>query len=105
MEGFPDLVIDHSRPNTGSFSFFFFSSLILFLAVLCLHCYAGFSLVEVSGVYSLVAVPGLPRAAASLIADHGLQSTGSVVVAHGLSCSQARDQTPVFCIGRWILYH
>ena len=73
--------------------------------MLCLHCYAGFSLVEVSGVYSLVAVPGLPRAAASLIADHGLQSTGSVVVAHGLSCSQARDQTPVFCIGRWILYH
>ena len=39
------------------------------------------------------------------------QSLGSVVVAHGLSCSahvdssQTRDQTRVPCIGRWILNH
>ena len=83
MEGFPDLVIDHSRPNTSSFflSFFFFFIFILFLAVLCLHCYAGFSLVEVSGVYSVVAVPGLLIAVAShcrpWALEHRLSSCGT----------------------------
>ena len=36
-----------------------------------------------------VAVRGLLIAVASLVAEHGLQSAGSVVVAHGLSCSAA----------------
>ena len=39
-----------------------------------------------------------------VVAEHGLQSTGSVVVAHGFSCqlhvksSRTRDQTCVPCI-------
>ena len=37
-----------------------------------LCCYAGFSLVEVSESYSLVAVHCLLTAMASLIVDHGL---------------------------------
>ena len=37
----------------------------------------------------LVAVHGLLIAVASLAAEHGLYSTGSVVVAHGLSCCEA----------------
>ena len=37
----------------------------LLLAVLGLHCCAGFSLVTASGGYSLVVVPGLPVAVAS----------------------------------------
>ena len=50
---------------------------------------------------------------ASAIVAPGLQSTGSVVVGGGrglvaprhAGSSQTRDQTRVFCIGRWILYH
>ena len=44
----------------------------------------------------------------SVVAAPRLQSTGSVVVAHGPSCSEAggtRDRTGVSCIGRRILYH
>ena len=52
--------------------FFFLSFVYLFLAVLGLHCSAGFSLVVASGGYSLVAVCGLLIAVASLIAEHGL---------------------------------
>ena len=39
--------------------------------------------------FSLVAVRGLLIAVASLVAEHGLQSSGSAVMAHGLSCSVA----------------
>ena len=61
----------------------------LFLAVLVLHCYADFSLVVVSGGYSLVVVCVRLIAAASLVANHGLQACrlqqlqhmGSVVMA------------------------
>ena len=42
--------------------------------MLGLHCYEGFSLAAESRGYSQVAASGL-------------QSTGSVVVAHGLGCS------------------
>ena len=42
----------------------------------------GLSLVAVSESYSVVAVPGLLNAVASLV-EHRLQSTGSTVVAHG----------------------
>ena len=44
----------------------------LFLAVLSLGCCAGFSLVAVSGGYSLVAVCGLLIPVASLVAEHRL---------------------------------
>ena len=59
--------------------------------------------------YSLVVVCGLLIAVDSLVAEQRLLSTGSVVVPHELSCSEARgaflDQTHVSCTGRQILYH
>ena len=44
----------------------------LFLIMLGLHCCVGFSLVVVTGGYSLVAVRGLLVELASLVAEHGL---------------------------------
>ena len=47
----------------------------------------------------------------SVVVARGIQSTGSVAVAHGLSCSAACGIFPeqgwnhVPCIGRWILNH
>ena len=92
--------------------------------MLGLCCCTGFSLVAVNGGYSLVAVPGLLITLASLVKEHGLQgaqasavvapglqSTGSVVVVHGLSCpwhvesSRIRDRNHLSCAGRWVLYH
>ena len=59
-------------------------SLILFLAVLCLHCYVGLSLVEMSRGFSLVVVCWLLTAVVSL-AEHGLWGAqASVAVARGL---------------------
>ena len=97
---------------------------VLVLAGLGLRCCAGFSLVSESRGCSLVAVLRLLIAVASLAAQHGLwgawasvvgvrrlQSTGSIVVAHGLSfpkpvgSSLIRDQTCVSCTGRQSLYH
>ena len=49
----------------------------LFLAVLGLHCYAGFSLVAATRSYSLVAVCGFLIAGASLVAEHRLNSCGA----------------------------
>ena len=43
-----------------------------FLAVLCLRCCVGFSLVVISGVSSLVAVHSLLIVVASLSAEHEL---------------------------------
>ena len=55
--------------------------------------------------YSLVAVHGLLIAMASLVAERGLQSAGSVVVVHRLSCLTARgfflDQELNLCPLRW----
>ena len=63
----------------------------------------GFPLVALSGGYSLVAVPGLLIAVASLAAVHRLQSVGLRVVAHGRNCSTAcwgiEPASPAF--GRW----
>ena len=57
----------------------------LFLAVLCLPCHSGISLVVASGGYSLVAVRGFLMVVASLIMDQGLSGTwASVVAAHRL---------------------
>ena len=44
----------------------------LFLAVLGLHCYEGFSLAVASRGYCLVRVCGLLTAVASLVAKHRL---------------------------------
>ena len=54
--------------------FFWFKNffLILFLAVLGLHCYVGFPLVVVSSGYSLVGLHGFLIGMASLVAEHGL---------------------------------
>ena len=49
-----------------------FIYLFLFLAVLGVHCCAGFSLVADSEVYSVVAVLGLRTAMSSLAAEHAL---------------------------------
>ena len=46
------------------------SFLLLFLAVLSLHCCAGFSLVAVSGGYCLAAAHGFLTAVASLVMEH-----------------------------------
>ena len=81
----------------------------LFWAVLGFRCCVGFSLVAASGSCSLDVVCGLLFAVASLVAEDrlwfmpasvvaagglvvavpGLQSTGSIAVTHGLSCSEA----------------
>ena len=56
----------------------------LFLAVLDLHCYAGFSLVVGSRGYFSVAVLSLLIVVASLVAERGLSGTqASVVRARG----------------------
>ena len=44
----------------------------LFLALLSLHCYMDFSLLTVSGGYSLVVVCRLLIVVAPLVAEHGL---------------------------------
>ena len=57
----------------------------LFLAVLGLQCWVGFSLAAATGGYSLVLVHRLLMAVASLVAEHGPWGTGtSAVVAPGL---------------------
>ena len=55
--------------------FFFFLTILficLVLAVLNFHCHSGFSLVVVSGSYSLVAVRRLLIVVVYLVAEHGL---------------------------------
>ena len=54
-----------------AFLFLMYNFLYLFLAVLDLHCYAGFSLVSVSRGYSLVEC-GLLSVVSSLVAEHRL---------------------------------
>ena len=49
----------------------------------------GLSLVVMNGCYSPVAEPRFLIAVASFVAEHGLQSTDSVVVVWGLSCPKA----------------
>ena len=69
----------------------------------------GFTLVAVSGDCSLIAARRLLIVVISLVAEHGLYSTGSVAVAHGFSCplargsSWTRDRSHVLCIVRRIL--
>ena len=65
MQGIESIILLSSQ---HTFFFFFFN---LFLAVLGLRCFTGFSLVAVSGNYSL-AVRGLLTEVAALVAEHGL---------------------------------
>ena len=66
----------------------------------------GFSLVAESRVYFLVAIHGLLIVVVSPVVDHGPQRSGSVVVAHRLSCpwhvesSWTRDRKCGPCIDR-----
>ena len=63
----------HDPLDTHSlFHFVTYLLFILILAVLRLHCCAGFSLGAVSKGYSLVAVHGLLIAVAPLVAKHSL---------------------------------
>ena len=78
------------------FSFLKCYIFILFLAMLGLCCCVGLSLVAVCGLLIVMA---------SLAAAPRLLSTGSVVVAHGLSCSTScgifLDQTLNQCLLHW----
>ena len=69
---------------------FFIATLFiyLFLAVLGLRFVRGLSLVAASGGHSSSRCAGL-SVAASLVAEHSSRRAGSVVVAHGPSCSAA----------------
>ena len=89
-------------------AFFFLFWLHWLMVAMC-----GLSLVQVSRAYSLVVVRGHLIVVASLVAEHRLQVSGSVVVARGYSCPVAcrilvfwaRNPIRVLCIGRWVLNH
>ena len=49
-----------------------FHFIYLFLAVLGLHCWAGFSLIAARGGYSLVVACKLLHAVVTLVAEHRL---------------------------------
>ena len=59
--------LDHQGSPKQALKQFLF--IYLLLAVLALCCYIGFSLVVVSGGYSLVTVCGLPTGVVSLVAE------------------------------------
>ena len=59
------------QPRTNNYCGAFVSFICLFLAVLGLHCYAGFSVVVASGGFFLVPVCELLFAVTSLVAEHG----------------------------------
>ena len=71
----------------------------------------GLSLVAASGGHSSLRCAGLSLSRPLLLWSTGSRSTGSVIVAHGPSCSttcgifQTRTRAHVPCIGRWILNH
>ena len=63
---------NHSPHKSTLLAVFFNNVIHLFLAVLGLCCYVGFSLVVVSRGYSLVVRQRLLTAVASPVAEHGL---------------------------------
>ena len=90
-----------------SFVFFFLRFLFinLFLAVLGLHCCVDFSLVVVNRGYFPVVVCRLLTVVTSLV-EQGLEAAqASVIVVHGLSCSEAcgifPDQGSNPCLLHW----
>ena len=101
------------------FTFFISNLFYLFLAVMCLRCCPGFlelrrveaplccgAWASLCGGFSCCRAPTL-GAQAPAAAAPGLWSTGSVVVAHGLSRSTAceifpdQGSNPCLCLGRW----
>lgn len=100
-------VLGHTHTQSSGFSQkgwwpLLFLFIYLFLTVLGLRCCSGFSLVAASRGYSLVAVHRLLIEVASPVAENrlqgvrasvvvapGLQSTGSTLEVHGLSCPKA----------------
>ena len=88
-----NFVVNLEIRSVGLFFFFLILFIHLFLTVLGLHYYMGFSLVVVNGGYSHCRAEALGH-------------TGSVAVVHGFSChrhvgsSWTRDQICVPCIGR-----
>ena len=102
-----------SQPSDGQvpgwFLWHFKKILCLFLAPLGLRCCSGFSLVFIwkllIAMTSLVAELGLQGSWASVIAAPGLQSSGSIVAAHGLICAAAHgtfpDQELNLCLLHW----
>ena len=67
----------------------------------------GFSLVVAGGGYSLVAVHGLLTGAASLVAEHRLNSCGkrAELLRRMWDLPGPGVKPHVSCIGWWILYH
>ena len=64
---------NHSIWYSLIFSFSLIHNFIfLCLAILCLHCSTGFSLVTISGGYSLAEARRLLIVVASHVAEHGL---------------------------------
>ena len=61
----------------------------LFLAVLGLRCYAGFSLAVKSRGYSLIAVHGIQGVCASVVVLHGPRSCGFWALEHRLNSCDA----------------
>ena len=79
----------------GNAFFFFFNFIYLLLAVLDVHCRAGFSLVAESGGYMLAALQGFVISVASLVVEHpsrswGFSSCGSWALEHRLSSCGAQ---------------
>ena len=81
------------------------------MAVLGLHFALVLCLVVADGGYPLVEVHGLLIAVDAPIVEQGLRCTGSIAMAHGLSCPKAcgifldQGSNPVPCIGRWVVKH
>ena len=95
---------------TSFFKLFIYLFIHLFLTVLDLRCYMGFSLVAASGGYSLVGVRRHLISLASLV-EHGLWAHRLQWLWHvgwvalHVESSWNRDQTLVSCIGRQTFYH
>ena len=106
---------------------FFLYIIYLLLAMFCLHCYTGFSLIAESEGYSSLLCSGfslqwllllwrrLPGMQASGAAARGLRACGPRAQAQWLWCaglaaschvgsSQIKDQTCVSYIRSWIIY-
>ena len=102
----PELLLENIGCSTNIWVIFkVYLFVYLFLAVLSLRCCVrAFSSCGKQRLL-LVAVHRLLIAVASPVAEHGLQSAGSVVLAHGLSCSAAcgifSDQGSNLCPLHW----
>ena len=87
--------------------FFFFNFIYLFYLCLCwvFVSVGGLSLVAASGGHSSSRCAGLSPSWPLLLRSTGSRRAGSVVVAHGLSCSAAcgtlPDQGPNPCLLHW----